>query len=343
MPRCWSADAADNVTPAPSSVACDPARTSRDRKSRPIRASISNWRRFNFGNRSVPPATNIARGPSSVAICAASPAVLGRRYLNRGSRSTTDLQRFWWWLDLDAGRVGDGRKAHGSETRRLSFLFAAQGLDYLLRRHGNLVDPHAESVEDRRADRRDDRKERTLPRFLGAVRSLGIDGIDDEGLDLGHVHEGRRFVLEHRRPLVQALAERLLLHERLAQTHINAALHLALDQERVDGAAHVVRNPHLVQVHDAAARVCVQIDDARRIAVGGARPDATALVRTGDLGRGVAAGAGEGPEASFGEDARLLESEVADPARRGRGDGRGAAHLRGNGFEEHAAHLPSRL
>ena len=72
-------------------------------------------------------ATNIARGPSSAAIRAASRAVLGLRYLNRGKRSTVQL--FRWRLDFDAGGVRNGREARRPEPGRFSFLFASQRLD----------------------------------------------------------------------------------------------------------------------------------------------------------------------------------------------------------------------
>ena len=36
-----------------------------------------------------------------------------------------------------------------------------------------------------------DRQERALTGFLGPVRSFRVDGLDDEGFDLGHVEEGR--------------------------------------------------------------------------------------------------------------------------------------------------------
>jgi hypothetical protein len=43
-------------------------------------------RRFMFGQRSVPPATNAASGPSPSTIASASSTVLGRRYENGGRR-----------------------------------------------------------------------------------------------------------------------------------------------------------------------------------------------------------------------------------------------------------------
>src|SRR5438045_4243694 len=103
-------------------------RIPRARKSRPINVSISNWRRLSFGYRSVPPATNIARGPSSAAIREASRAVFGRRYLNLGSLNTEVLRR---WLNLDRRRVGDGGKRRRPEARGFAFRFATQRLDNL--------------------------------------------------------------------------------------------------------------------------------------------------------------------------------------------------------------------
>src|ERR1700746_1274459 len=98
----------------------------RSRKSRPIKTSTSNCRRLSLGYRSVPPATSIARGPRSAAISAASRAVFGRRYLNRGSRNTDVLRRR---LDLDQRGIGDRREARGAVARGLALLLAAERLD----------------------------------------------------------------------------------------------------------------------------------------------------------------------------------------------------------------------
>src|SRR6266566_3764157 len=110
-----------------------------DRKSRPMTVSISNCLRFNFGKRSVPPATNIARGPRSAAMRAASRAVFGRRYLNRGSRSI-----FWWWLDFDGWRIRNRWETRWFVARRLAFFLSAQRLDDFLRCDRDLVDPDAD-------------------------------------------------------------------------------------------------------------------------------------------------------------------------------------------------------
>src|SRR5438105_4054710 len=232
------------------------------RKSSPINASTSNWRRFNFGKRSVPPATNIAFAPSSPAMSAASRADFGRRYLNRGRRS---IKFLGWRLYLYAVRIRDVWEPRRSEPPRLSLLLPAQRLDHLLRRHRRLIDPHAQRVEHRRVHRRDHRQQRPLPGFFGPIQTFGVVRLDDERLHLGGVEEGGRLVLEHRRPLVQALAKLLLLHQRLAQAHVDASLDLPLDQERVDGTADVMRDPDLVDLDEPSARIDVQVDHARRV------------------------------------------------------------------------------
>src|SRR5437879_2700302 len=207
--------------PASTTISSSLRRTAYARKSRPIKASTSNCLRLSFGNRSVPPATNIARGPSSDAMCAASRALFGRRYLNRGRRSTIQLlgRRF----DFDRRGIWNVGKARRAVTRRLALLFSSQRLDDLLGRDRHFVDPHAQRVEHRGADRGDDRQQGALTRLLRSVWPFRVVGFDDEGLHVGHVEESRRLVLEHRRPLVEPFAERLLLHERLAQSHVHPA------------------------------------------------------------------------------------------------------------------------
>src|SRR6266568_6678397 len=126
--RCESRETAARVARAPIVHSPDPLSISRGRKSRPISVSTSNCLRLSLGYRSVPPATNIARGPSSAAMRAASRADFGRRYLNLGNRNI-------WRLDLDQRGIGDRREARWAEARGLALLLAAEGLDDLLRRH----------------------------------------------------------------------------------------------------------------------------------------------------------------------------------------------------------------
>src|SRR5882672_9881415 len=187
--RCSSCDAAASVTPAPTTHPVEPWCTSRGRKSSAISVSISNCLRLSFGKRSVPPATNIAVGPRSADMRAASRAVFGRRYLNRGRRST--VQFLARWFHLDRRRVGDGRESRRSETRRFAFCFSTQGHDDLLRRNRNLIDPHAQCVVDRAAHCWRDRQQWSLSGFLGAVWTLWVDRLDDERLHVGHVEKRR--------------------------------------------------------------------------------------------------------------------------------------------------------
>ena len=197
---------------------------------------------------------------------------------------------------------------------RLAFFSSAQRLDHLLGRDRDLIDPDADRVVHGRADRGRDRQQGALSGLLRAVRPLGIDGLDDERLHLGHVEKCRRLVLQHRRPLVEALAKRLLFHERLAKTHVDAALDLPFDQQRIDRAADVMGDPDPVHVDESRAGVDVEVDHARRVAVGRARSDPRALVRTGDPRRRVAARACERAVARLGQHAGLLEAEAAYPA-----------------------------
>ena len=89
---------------------------------------------------------------------------------------------------------------------------------------------------------------------------------------------------------------------------------MALHEQRVDRASDVVRDPDLVDANQAGARVGVDVDDARRVAVGGAWSDAGALVGSGDLRRRVAARGRKGAEPRLGQHACLFEGDVIEPA-----------------------------
>src|SRR5438105_2978535 len=93
--------------------------------------------------------------------------------------------------DLDGLGIWNRRKAGRAVARGLALFFSSQRLDDFLRGDRDLVDPNAERVVHGRADRGRDWKQRTLSSLLRAVRTLRIDRLDDEGLDFGHVEEGR--------------------------------------------------------------------------------------------------------------------------------------------------------
>ena len=150
-------------------------------------------------------------------------------------------------------------------------------------------------------DRRDHRQERPLARFLGAERALRVVGLDEDRVDLGRLERGRTLVVEHRRLLVQILPEDLLLHQGLADAHVHRALDLPLDQQRVQRAADVVTDPHVLEIDGARLLVDGQLDHARRIRIARRRADATALVLARALGRRVRAGKGEDAVEGFAE------------------------------------------
>ena len=131
---------------------------------------------------------------------------------------------------------------------------------------------------------------------------------------------------------MQAFAKRLLLHERFAEAHVHAAFDLAFHEQRVDRASDVVRDPDLVDANQAGARVGVDVDDARRVAVGGAWSDAGALVGSGDLRRRVAARGRQGAEPRLSQHAGLFEGDVIEPA--------AACFYR---FDQQRAHLACRF
>src|SRR6266571_7464676 len=110
---------------------------------------------------------------------------------------------------------------------------------------GQLVASDAGRVLDRVADRGRDGDDAGLAEALGAERSFGVDGLDQADLDLRHVvgledrvvHEG---LGHHLSPLDDEP-----LGERVAESHVDTAVHLSLGGRRVERPAHVVSGGHL--------------------------------------------------------------------------------------------------
>src|SRR5207244_1541480 len=132
--------------------------------------------------------------------------------------------------------------------------------------------------------------------FLGAERALRIERLDEKGMHLGRLERRRALVLEHRGDAMHAqyarpalAAELLLLHQRLAESHVDAALDLSFDQHWIQRATDVVCQPHPLDGHPACLRVDVNLDYCRRVAVGRARAYSGAFERTAELGRPVTA------------------------------------------------------
>ena len=141
----------------------------------------------------------------------------------------------------------------------------------------HLVDPHADRVEDRVGQRRDDGKQRPLPHLLRAERTRGIGILDQVRGARWHLVERRALVLQDRRHLVDQrvgaalgqATEDLLLHHRLAQAHVDTALDLAHGQHRVDAAADVVRDPDVLHLVQAGLGVHHDLDHACGVGVRG--------------------------------------------------------------------------
>ena len=227
-------------------------------------------RRFMFGSRSVPPATQHRVGRR---FAPASPpprrAMRGARYSKRGRRIMTApppmrastpasaLRRRLRAGSFDARAVAAlPRRRHQQrlgprdvgERRRPEARRLARGLRPAapcrifsgVTGISSMRTPTASNTA--LATRRHDRQQRPLPDFLGAERPVGIGILDQVGEDLRHVEAGRALVLEHRRELVHERvreprrqpAERLLLHQRLAEAHVDAALDLPAHQRRVE-------------------------------------------------------------------------------------------------------------
>src|SRR5690606_16316323 len=69
-----------------------------------------------------------------------------------------------------------------------------------------------------------------------------------------------------------------VLHDRLADAHVDAALDLPLDEHGVERLAAVVRRPDLVDAYAAGRLVDLDLDDVGGGAVGGRRADGAAAV-----------------------------------------------------------------
>ena len=74
-----------SVSPAPSTVFSDRCRSGTAMRDMTVFGSW--WRRFMFGYKSVPPATNMPSGPASAFMRSASASVFGCRYVKDGSLS----------------------------------------------------------------------------------------------------------------------------------------------------------------------------------------------------------------------------------------------------------------
>ena len=182
----------------------------------------------------------------------------------------------------------------------------------------HLIDAHADRVVHRVGDGRHDREQRALSHFLGAERPRRIGMLDEIGDDLRHVEARRTLVFQHRRELVdervrqtrRQAAECLFFHQRLAQSHVDAAFDLSAHERRIERASHIVRNPHARHRRPARLGIHFHFDDGRGVRVGRRGADAAALELRGGLRRRVRPGRAERAEARFRHADRFLKRDA---------------------------------
>ena len=108
---------------------------------------------------------------------------------------------------------------------------------------------------------------------LGAVRSMRIRFLDEQGLDRRDVPDGGdEIVME-----VFGFPGEVFFHERHTKALGDAAVHLALGQERVDGLADIMGCRDVQRAHAPETRVDLHQNDMCRVAELRIR-DALALV-----------------------------------------------------------------
>ena len=106
---------------------------------------------------------------------------------------------------------------------------------------------HAGCVMDGAQDGRRRRHQGRLADSLGARRTQRFAILDQDALDLRHVADGRDQIVVQ----VLGAAGAILLHQREPEALRDAAVYLAVDNQGVDGAAHVVRGVDVQQLHRA--------------------------------------------------------------------------------------------
>src|SRR6267154_2593694 len=257
---------------------------------------LGSWcRRFMFGYRSVPPATNIPSGPASLFIRSASVSVRGCRYRNVGSLSMHALHGFAVTAFPGCGHASRLWPRNLGKRRRsvasfFSPLLFPDGLENLLGSDGHLVYPDANGVVDRIGDRRHHRQERSLANLLRPERAVRVGIFDQIGDDVAHFERGGALVLEERRNLVHDVAVPAvghLLHERFAEAHVDRAFDLADHGGGVDRPPDVVRDPDCGHPHNPRLWVDKGLRHAGALRIGRRATDSGPPVLSGALRRRI--------------------------------------------------------
>src|SRR5258705_13915681 len=104
--------------------------------------------------------------------------------------------------------------------------------------------------------RRYNGQKRSLPGLFGAIGSFRIVGLHQNGFDLRCLQRRWALVFQYGWNLVQAVFTKdLLFHQSLAQSHVDTAFGLTLDEQGIEGAAAIVPDPHSVDLDLASLAV----------------------------------------------------------------------------------------
>src|SRR6185503_4242796 len=166
----------------------------------------------------------------------------------------------------------DGGNSAGAKTTFASARFFLQCAKNFFRRDWDFVDAYADGVVDRVGNRWRHRQQRSLTHFLRAVWTIRIGILDQVSLDVAHLHRRWAFVLEHRRKLVYdvaILAVHHLLHQDLAQRHVNTAFDLAHHEHWIDRATNVMCDPHTLNDDDPRIGIHINLSHCCGVTVRG--------------------------------------------------------------------------
>ena len=133
------------------------------------------------------------------------------------------------------------------------------------RRRRHLRHQHAGRVADGVEDRRRGRDQHMFAEPLRAERPFRVRHFDQDRFHRRHVADRRDQIVVQ----ILGAAGDVFFHQRHADALRDAALDLALDQQRVDRAADIVRGGDLHQLHRAELHVDFELGDLRAPAIDG--------------------------------------------------------------------------
>src|SRR6185437_3367809 len=162
------------------------------------------------------------------------------------------------------------RDSSRAKSRFASSLFFAQRFQNFLRRDRDFIYAHTNRIVNGVSDGGRHGQQWTLPNLFRAEWSVWIGIFYQVSLDVAHFHRGGTLVFEHRRKLVHGVAIRAirhLLHQDLAETHVDAAFYLSHHQGRIDRLTNVVRNPDSFDNDNPGRRIDINFRDGCGVTV----------------------------------------------------------------------------